>query len=212
MSVNTGSVTLPKTAGIGVMVDPAAPTAGWRDITGQVIPDIGGSGPTKSAFRGGTVGMFSFAAADQIDIPFHIPHDWVPGTDIFVHVHWSHNGTAISGNIVFTITATAAKGHNQASFPAEKAQTLTYATVDITTTPRYIHRIDELQLSNNGGTGNLLDTAALEVDGLILINLTMTTIPTITGGAPNNPFIFQVDLHYQSTNVGTKQKAPNFYV
>ena len=48
-------------------------------------------------------------------------------------------------------------------------------------------------------------------DGLIIMNLTMTTIPTITGGSPNEPFIHRVDIHYLSTNVGTKDKTPDFY-
>ena len=27
------------------------------------------------------------------DITFHLPHDYVPNTDIFIHVHWTHAGT-----------------------------------------------------------------------------------------------------------------------
>lgn len=57
----------------------------------------------------------------------------------------------------------------------------------------------------------MMDSSSIEPDGVICINLTMTTIPTITGGANNKPCIFFVDLHYQTTNIGTKQKAPNFY-
>jgi hypothetical protein len=39
----------------------------------------------------------------------------------------------------------------------------------------------------------------------------MTTIPTITGGATTNPFIFTGDIHYQSTGLPTVQKRPDFY-
>ena len=198
-------------SGNGILLDTTAPTYGWRDITGQIIPDTAATAPAKATFRGGTIGAYAFGSGDQCDIPFHIPHDYVPRTDIFAHVHWSHNGTSISGPAVFTVTATTAKGFAQAIFPAEKSQTITYQTTDIATTPRYIHRVDEIQLSNNGGTGNFINTNDIEVDGLILLNVTMTTLPTIGGGSPNEVFIFQIDLHYQSTNIATKNKAPSFY-
>lgn len=207
----TNSVVLSAISGNGILLDTTAPSFGWRDITGQIIPDTGGSAPSKATFRGGTIGIYSFSSGDQCDIPFHVPHDYVPGTDVFVHVHWSHNGTSIAGNAIFTVTATTAKGFAQAIFGAEKSQTITYNTTNIATTPRYIHRVDEIQLSNNGGTGNRINTNDIEVDGLILLNVTMTTLPTIGGGSPNEVFIFQVDLHYQSTNLSTKNKAPSFY-
>ena len=207
----TNSLVISAISGNGILLDTTAPSFGWRDITGQIIPDTAATAPNKNVFRGGTIGMYSFAAGDQCDIPFHSPHDWVPGSDIYAHVHWSHNGTSIAGNAVFTITATTAKGFNQSNFGAEKSQTITYNTTNIATTPQYRHRVDEIQLSNAGGTGNFLNTSDIEVDGLILLNLTMTTLPSIGGGSPNEIFIFQVDLHYQSTNLSTKNKSPSFY-
>jgi hypothetical protein len=86
--------------------------------------------------------------------------------------------------------------------------TITYNTTDITTTPQYRHRIDEIQLSTAGGSAARLNTTNIEVDGLILIRLKLTTLPTITGG---DLFVHTADLHYQSTEIGTKNKAPNFY-
>ena len=203
---NTWSIA--SASGNGILV---TDTFGWRDIIGQIIPDTGATAPTKSVFRGGVIGIYSFANGNQVDIPFHVPHDYAKGTDMFFHVHWSHNGTSISNNAVFTIAATVAKGFNQAIFSPEKTQTITYNTVNIATTPRYIHRIDEIQLSDNGGTGNFLDTNAIEVDSIIIINITMTTNPTIGGGSPNNVFISTADIHYQSTSMATKNKAPSFY-
>lgn len=48
-------------------------------------------------------------------------------------------------------------------------------------------------------------------NGIILIHFDATTIPTITGGS-GKPFCFYLDIHYQSTSIGTKQKSPDFYV
>jgi hypothetical protein len=209
----TAGLILPKTSGIGIKIDTAAPTFPWRDLIGDMRPDPGGTNsPTLNVFRGGAGRQYSYSVNDKMDFQFHIPHDYVPGTDLFIHIHWSHNGTAISGNMVASIASTYAKGHNQAIFPAEKTVTITYPTVDIATTPQYIHRIDEVQWSSSGGSSTLFDTAIIEPDGLILGCMTVTGIPTITGGSPNEPFVTYVDLHYQSTGMGTKQKAPSFYV
>jgi hypothetical protein len=82
---------------------------------------------------------------------------------------------------------------------------------NIATVPRYRHRIDEFQLSSATPTGTQLDSNALEVDGLILCSIKPTTIPTITGGTPNQPAILFVDIHYLSNSLGTVNKAPNFY-
>jgi hypothetical protein len=71
--------------------------------------------------------------------------------------------------------------------------------------------ITEVQLTTSGGSATQWDTSLIEVDGLILGCLTLTAIPTITGGVVNEPFVHHIDLHYQSTGIGTKQKAPDFY-
>lgn len=209
----TEGLILPKTAGRGVKVDPDTPTFPWKDLLGRIAPKTSGAGtPTLDVFRGGQVQRFNFAAGDMVDLDFHIPHDYAPGTDLFVHAHWAHNGTGISGSFVCDFFSLYAKGHDQAAFPAEVQTTLTVSTPNIATIPRYRHRIDEVQLSAASPTANQLDTDDVEPDGLLMMRMVATTIPTITGGTPGRPYVLMVDLHYQSTNVGTKQKAPDFYV
>lgn len=210
---NGGNVIVSKASGVGTKVDPAAPTFPWADIVGRYTVDTGGVGaPALLAFRGGSVRQYAFDTADVMEIGFHIPHDYAPGTNIYLHVHWAHNGTAISGSLVIDMAHTYAKGHNQQVFPAEKTVTLTVSTPDIATIPQYSHRIDEVQLSTSGGSATLMDTAQLEPDGVVLVHMSVTTKPTITGGTTNHVFIPFVDIHYQTVGVSTKQKAPNFYV
>lgn len=206
----TGDVR-PKTKGIGTKIDLASPTWPWRDLEGFILPREAGVGsPTLLVFRGGAVREYAFAANDQIDCRFHIPHDYVPDSDLFLHVHWGHNGTNISGSLVVNFAATYAKGHNQADFSAEIAPILSVSTPNIATVPQYRHRIDEIQLSAVSPSATQLDSNDIEVDGLILLNVKTATIPSITGGAAK-PFIFYVDLHYQSTGLGTKAKSPDFW-
>lgn len=183
---------------------------GWRDLIGDITPKTTGLGaPTLDTITGNIRG-FRYSAGDDGDIVFHIPHDYVPGTDLYLHPHWTHNGTNISGSLVVTVYYTYAKGHQQASFAAQKSTTITDGSLSIANTPALYHRIPEVAISSAGGSASLLDSGLFEVDGLLLVHYDVTTIPTITGGS-GEPFLLTFDLHYMSTGINTKNKAPNFY-
>ncbi len=183
----------------------------WKDLIGDITPKTSGVGaPTLSNLRGNIRG-FAYSVGDDGDVLFHLPHDYVPGTDLFLHVHWTHNGTAISGTFTTTCYVTYAKGHSQATFPAEITAPISAAGVALANTPQYSHRIDEIQLSAASPTAAQLNSALLEPDGIIAIHYDVTAIPTITGGTPNEPYILFFDLHYQAGLLGTANKAPNFY-
>ena len=208
----TDGVVLPKTSALGIKVDTDTPTFPWQDLIGVLRPDTAGANtPTLDTVRAGACREFFYSAGDKMDMNFHIPHDYLPGSDLFIHMHWMHNGTAISGNMVATFASTYAKGHAQAIFPAEKAVTISVSTPNIATIPQYSHRIDEVAMTSDAGSATLWANSLIEPDGIILVNMTVTTIPTITGGARNEPCVFFADIHYQSTGIGTKQKAPDFY-
>lgn len=209
-----GNIVLPKATGTGIKVDVTTPTFGWKDLIGQLTPRVGGApAPSLGTFRGTGIQDYAFNTGDIIDqIIFHIPHDYFPGsTQIFIHPHWAHNGTAISGNLVINWYFSYAKGYQQEAFNTTLNITQTIP-VDITTYPRWYHNINELQFANVGGTGGLMDIGRLEVDGILRVGLTVTTIPTISGGTPNNPYIFTCDLHYQTTQMSTKDKNFPFYI
>lgn len=276
----------PKTSGVGIKVDTTTPTYPWFDLFADVYPKTTGAGsPVLTTFNA-NIRFFAYTAGDDGEVNFHIPHDYVPGSDVYFHIHWAHNGTAISGQLETQMDAIYAKGHNQANFGIPVTTKINVSTPDVATVPQYRHRIDEIQLSASGGLinpaapnitinassstltaasaffsandvnksvtiigagpagGNLetvisaftsstqvtllnsasttvttqpnfrwrvIDSSLLEPDGVLCIHYDVNTIPTITGGS-NRVFIMFVDLHYQSTGIGTKQKAPNFYV
>lgn len=185
----------------------------WKDLIGNVVARGSGAGwPSFNNFIGTSVDAYSFSAGDAVHFFFHLPHDYAVGTDIHLHVHWGHNGTAISGTMQWDYECTYAKGHNQANFPTPVTGSISYVTTDIATTPRYRHRVDEIQLSSTTPSASQLDTALLEPDGIIMMHVDAAAIPTITGGTVNEPFLFTVDVHYQADIEGTKNKVPNFYV
>ena len=193
---------IPKTKGKGLKIDSlGTPTWGWHDLLGAIIKEEGGaSAPNFNVYRGG-IKQHQFTVSDEVFIEFHLPHDYAPGTDIFIHTHWSHN-SVVSGNVTWGFECTYAKGHNQAAFPAAVIPTLLQAAPGIA----YQHMIAEVQLSAAAPSGIQIDTDDLEVDGIILCRIFLSA--NTTGAAP---FLHFVDIHYQSTNCPTKQKAPDFW-
>jgi hypothetical protein len=199
------------TADTGIKVDSlGTPSFGWRDLIGDITPKTTGPGsPTLDTITGNIRG-YRYSAGDDGDIIFHIPHDYVPNTHLYLHPHWCHNGTNISGSFVITVYASYAKGHDQANFSSQITTTITDGSLTIGGCPALRHRIPEIQLSTTGGSASSLNTTLIETDGIVLIHYDVTTVPTITGGV-GEPFLLTFDLHYQSSNLATKNKSPAFH-
>jgi hypothetical protein len=209
-----GSMVFPKTSSICIKRDLDDPKCTWKDLIGDVKPKtIGVGAPTLDTIRG-AVRAFRYSNGDDGDIIFHIPHDYVPGTDLYLHPHWTHNGTNISGSFVITYNFTYADRTSTAPadiFIADRVLTHTINTgMNITDTPQYAHRVDEIQITSAGGSASTLDKATIQTDGILILHYDVDTIPTITGGS-GEPFILTLDIHYQSTNLGTPNKDPDFY-
>lgn len=157
----SSSIVLPKTAGIGFKVDTANPTYPWKDLIGAIeLRGTGAADPTFSAYGATTFRSYSFSAGteQEVFIVFHVPHDYVPSTDIFLHMHWS-NGAATpnTGNVVWGFDYSYAKGFNQAAFPAFTTITVTQACP----ATRYQHMVAE--------TAAITIAGLTEPDGLILV-------------------------------------------
>ena len=68
--------------------------------------------------------------------------------------------------------------------------------------------VAETQISVAGGSSSQLNTTNIEVDSILLLAFSLTANSM---SAATNPFVFTADIHYQSSNIGTKGKAPGFY-
>jgi hypothetical protein len=204
----TNDLLMSKTAGIGIKVDEVSPTFPWVDLLGAInVRGSGAASPAWTLYRG-NIFQFLFDLNAECWFEYHVTHDYAPGSNMFIHVHWSHNATnVVSGSVTWTIEATAAKGHNQTPNGAFVAPVVTTVAQSASTT-QYQHMIAEVQLTAATGTGALLANALIEPDTLILVRCKLTANSI---SAANNVFVHMVDIHYQSTGIGTKQKAPNFY-
>jgi hypothetical protein len=214
--LRTGAfVVVPKAAlGTGIKVDLVTPTYGFADIIGdQFAKNTGGTKPTLVAYNG-VINSWQFANGDEAFISYHIPHDYVKGTDVFIHVHWSQAGAAASGGTVdFRYTAIYAKGHNQASFTATP-KTALFSSINIDDggngLDQFRQHLTEVIISGASATSALFDRDDFEPDGVIELTLEMDA--DNMSGTKTNPFIHFVDIHYQTTGImGTKDKVPDFY-
>jgi len=205
-----GDLGFPASSGTAIKI---GTTYGWKDLIGDVAGKSSGTAAPQQKTLFSTVRAWAYSAGDQGDLLFHIPHDYAPGTDMFLHFHWTHNGTNISGNLVLNCNITYAKGHQQMSFVTPVVSTITTAALSIANSPQYQHRIEEVQITSVGGSASMLKTEDIEVDGLLMVSFTASTIPAITGSTTGNnvPFLLSADLHYQTTSLPTKNKSPNFY-
>ena len=207
--IDRDNFVLPKTSGKGIKVDTVTPTFGWKDLLGDVtVKNTGGSRPALIAYRNGLLD-FEFAAGEEEYFKYHIPHDYVQGTDIFLHFHWSTNVVVTGGTLTFEYEITYAKGHAQAPFLASVSGTVVSAAASIT---QYTHELTEIQISASSPSGSQIDTDDLEPDGVIIATAGLNANNlTVGGGGVPDPFIHYVDIHYQSTNIATKDKVPDFY-
>lgn len=216
----TTGLVLPKTSGTGIKVDNTTPTYPWKDLLGDIIIQrVTATNPTWALFRTPQE-AWSFSSgggANEVFNRFHIPHDYVMGTDLYIHAHWAQNvvdtgGTAgVPGAVKWNFDISYAKGHGTAggaasAFPASKTVSVTQQG----TTTQYGHMIAEVVFTSAGGSATLTDNALIEPDGVVLVRT--WRLDTDASDTLNQaPFLFYVDLHFQSTGVGTKQKSPPFW-
>lgn len=207
----TGNLVMLKTQGVGIKVDAAGtPTFGWHDIMGQLFArGSGATDPVWTTYRG-NIRQYEFHAGDEIWVTWHLPHDYVMGTDIYCHGHWSHiSSTVTTGSVVWGFESTYAKGYNQDQFDAPVTTTVTQAA-PTGATGQYRHMIAETPISVAGGSATLLDSTLFEPDGIILCRIYLVS-ESLDGGV-TSVFLHTADAHYQSTSLPTKQKnGPAFW-
>lgn len=203
------NIQVPKTQGAGIKVGPnGSETFGWHDLTGtlQVYGDPGDA--TRTVYRGG-IKALQFTETDSAYTDFHMPHDYLMGSTIYIHAHWSHTSTLVTGgSVTWGFELMYAKGHNQGAF----ADPITVSVAQNASTTQYQHMIAEGSASTPGGSLVTLDTDLLEVDGIIQCRIFLDSNDiTVSGGGIPEPYVHTVDIHYQSTGVPTKQRAPDFW-
>lgn len=171
---------------------------GWQDLRGNFIGSRLGTlanAPTWTAVQGNVFGYtFGTTGTDEVWLTFHVPHDYVPGTPIYIHMHWAPTNTN-TGTVRWAVEYSLAKGYSQAAFPATTTVFLEQAASGTALT----HQIIETSLAD------AIPATNLEPDVLILAHVYRDgSHVNDTYNAP--AFGFECDLHYQSQGTTTKNK------
>ena len=171
--------------------------SGWRDITSDIIAR--GTGPTDPNWLqiGSTpFWAYDFSLNDQVWMNFHVPHDYIKGTDIHIHTHWIPDGTDTS-SVKWEFVYSYAHGHNQQEYDLTGTTITAEQVVGGTQYRHYVTETEGINILN------------MEPDGIIMVNITRVT----NGGTDNTDgiFLLTADIHYQSNNRATLNRAPNFY-
>ena len=180
---------------------------GWKDLTSDLVARGGTSAPTFNQV--GTSGFYAYEFTGnqlkEIYSNFHVLHDYAPGTDVYIHMHWLMGASGVGGQTVqWFFQAAYAKGYNQGAFNIQTPVNVNVITAT-SGLPIYEHMISEVQLSNNGGSGGLLNSANLQTDGIIMVHAWRNG----AGGSDswnNSAWGLYMDLHYQVRKNSTLNK------
>lgn len=178
---------------------------GWQDWLGNgfTAPSSAASRPTFSAFRNGIyLWAFDDTALNELWTSIHITHDWVIGSDIYPHVHWSHTTTPTTPNstIRWGIEYTVANGYSTGTYPAT---TTIYLEHDIDGASAYTHHITEVT------GGSVIDGSSLEIDAVILLRI-FRDAGHVNDSLTGDAFLHFVDCHYESDGALTFERNRPF--
>jgi hypothetical protein len=173
---------------------------GWNDLKSPLSTGkaVGGNVPTFAAITD-SIKAYNFSASTMNElflVPFHIGHDYKPGSLIFFHMHWSPDDTN-TGVVRWGIEYSVSKGHGQQAFPASTTVYLEQAGSGTAKQHQIIE--DTVGVSTD-----------IEPDSLILMRIFRDAAhanDTYTGIAWGHT----LDAHYQSDRKNTINKTPNFY-
>lgn len=208
------SVVVPNDSGSGLQLGriyDSVAAFGWRDITSDIsVRGVVATDPTFTQVGSTAFRFYRFAVDKLVWMNFHIPHDYLPGSPIHFHAHWFVDDSAspASGAVTWQWTYAYAKGFNQEAFDFALANspqtTASVVTATQDTGAPFQHMVCE--------TDAVTIPGLTEPDGMVCVQLKRIS----NGTSPLNelssaPFLITSDIHYQSTNMATKQKAPDFY-
>lgn len=201
---NSENPTVNNSQTAGIKLDISDPVFGWMDLLSPTNTYAGAASnkPTYNILVGG-IREYQFILNDETFHQFHLPHDYVMGSNLYIHAHWTHNsGSVVGGSVTWQFEVTYARGYSRGVYPATKLLTVTQDASTVALT----HMIAETILSVPGGSSIALDSSLIEPDGLVQVRTSL-----IANSCGANPFLTFCDIHYQSTGIPTKNRNYDFW-
>jgi len=179
--------------------DPAH--SGWNDVLADISAGrgIGVNAPTWATIRDGIKAYeFSATAINEVWVNLHILHDYLWGSKVWPHIHWTTTGTN-TGVVRWGIEYTYARAYGVEAFPATTTIYLEQAASGTAYTQMLAEPVE--------ADGILLPNC--EPDGVLLCRVFRDAghaNDTCTDGA----FALFADLHFQSDGYLTNERNRGF--
>ena len=167
-------------------------------LTPGIAVRLGASAPGIAELRDGLfLPAFDGAAtAEQGFFTVHILHGIKPASTPTFHIHWTHNQAAPSGDVVWNIDYSYAKGYGAGAFPAP-----TTLSTTSTAAAQYVHVITD--------DDDMPVDVSVEPDAVLLCRIYRD--PTdVADTFAADAFLVNVDMHYERTRVGTPERNRPF--
>jgi len=169
---------------------------GWDDILGDIVVKGSGSNdPTwASLVRGIYAYQFSASVMNECWVTLHVGHDYKPGTNVYLHVHWTRVGTN-TGTCRWGFEYSVAKGYNQQAFPTTTTVYFEQAAHATSLT----HQIAEIDV------GDTIPSTNIEPDSIILVRV-FRDAAHVNDTLTDASFLLLCDAHYQTDRDCTPNK------
>jgi hypothetical protein len=176
-----------------------APTKreGYEDLkpTGGLLPS--GQAKPSQPNRIGTHELYEFSGTvnERLTNIYHLPHDFVEGTDMFFHVHHLPTSETPTGTVRWRFHYQYAQGYQNGSFSDTDLTQDVELDLGAISAVQYGHIINEGVAVNDATVG-----AVLRTDGIFIVTIErLASVDTNT-----QPQIFlELDLHYKSDKTAT---------
>ena len=175
---------------------------GWNDYLAPGIQLETGSPSTAPVLRQLRDGIMMYAfdpiQMNQAWSSIHILHDYIPGTNLFPHIHWTCNNASPSGTVRWGIEYTLAQGYDLGAFGATQTIILEPSVGN-----QYSHHITEtLDIDS-------IDGSNIDHDTVVLFRIFRDGLHANDTFA-DDAFLLYMDFHYQSDGSLTIERNAPF--
>ena len=176
---------------------------GWNDLVQDVTVRSGANSPSPTIFIGGISAYeFSPTTMNECFVNFHMRHDYIAGTMVYPHVHWSHN-TDVTGVVRWGFEYTLARRNDSTGIVTFASPSTLYIEYNVTAGTQYQHFVNE------GADGLGIAGTDLQEDALILCRV-FRDATHANDTYPDPIHLLTVDIHYECNTLSTPLRVPPF--
>ncbi len=169
----------------------------WDDLRFSVgAVKIGSANPPdEQLYKSGLVLSYPSNANRVAYITAQMPHTWVEGTDIVIHLHWTIPTSGAGGgaeNVKWNLTQSWA--NQDSAFPGETAINITR---DVQSVATDVHLYNEW--AGISGTGKTFSS---------MLIISSERDVSVANNYADKAYLVEVDIHYKRNRLGTFAKDP----